>query len=128
MADTDTDAIRKQKKAEYDKQYRLKRKLVMQWQASTPTEPELAEKQKKAEYVKQYRMKRKLLMQQQASTSSETELVQKQKSKRIPSIFKDESTGSCICLRSLIYMSHVSKVQPIRVKMVHIAAICVTCI
>jgi hypothetical protein len=25
-------------------------------------------------------------------------------------------------------MSHVSKVQPIRVKMVHIAAICVTCI
>jgi hypothetical protein len=46
-----------------------------------------------------------------------------QNSKRIPSIFKDESTGSCICLRSLIYMSHVNKVQPIRVKMIHIAAI-----
>jgi hypothetical protein len=27
MADTEIDAIRKQKKAEYDKQYRLKRKL-----------------------------------------------------------------------------------------------------
>jgi hypothetical protein len=27
MADTDNDAVRKQKKAEYDKQYRLKRKL-----------------------------------------------------------------------------------------------------
>jgi hypothetical protein len=46
-----------------------------------------------------------------------------QKSKRIPSIFKDGSTGSCICLRSLIYMSHVNKVQPIRVKMIGIAAI-----
>jgi hypothetical protein len=58
MADTDSDAVRKQKKAEYDKQYRLKRKLVLQQQASTSSEPELAEKQKKAEYVKQYRMKR----------------------------------------------------------------------
>jgi hypothetical protein len=38
------------------------------------------------------------------------------KKKRIPSIFNDESTGSCICLSSLIYMSHVNKVQPIRVK------------
>jgi hypothetical protein len=45
------------------------------------------------------------------------------KKKRIPSIFTDESTGSCICLRSLIYMSHVNKVQPIRVKMLRIAAI-----
>jgi hypothetical protein len=43
--------------------------------------------------------------------------------KRIPSIFKDESTGSCLCLRSLIYMSHVNKVQPIRLKMIRIAAI-----
>jgi hypothetical protein len=43
--------------------------------------------------------------------------------KRIPSIFKDESTGSCICLRSLIYMSHVNKVQPKSVKMICIAAI-----
>jgi hypothetical protein len=34
MADTDIDAIRKQKKAEYDKQYRLKRKLLLQQQAS----------------------------------------------------------------------------------------------
>jgi hypothetical protein len=34
MADTNIDAIRKQKKAEYDKQYRLKRKLPLQQQAS----------------------------------------------------------------------------------------------
>jgi hypothetical protein len=34
MADTDIDAVRKQKKAEYDKQYRLKRKLILQQQAS----------------------------------------------------------------------------------------------
>jgi hypothetical protein len=51
MADTDSDAVRKQKKAEYNKQYRLKRELLMQ--ASTSTETELAEKQKKAEYYKQ---------------------------------------------------------------------------
>jgi hypothetical protein len=57
----------------------MKRKLLMQQQASTSTEPQLAEKQKKAEYDKQYRLKRKLLIQQQASTSSEIELVQKQK-------------------------------------------------
>jgi hypothetical protein len=36
----------------------------------------------------------------------------------VPSIFKDESTETCICLRSLMYMSHVNKVQPIRVKMI----------
>jgi hypothetical protein len=76
MADTDIDAVRKQKKAVYNKQYRLKRKLLLQ--ASASTETELAEKQKKAEYDKQYRLKRKLLLQQQASTSSETELVRKQ--------------------------------------------------
>jgi hypothetical protein len=34
MADADNDAVRKQKKAEYDKQYRLKRKLLLQQQAS----------------------------------------------------------------------------------------------
>jgi hypothetical protein len=34
MADTDIDAVRKQKKAEYNKQYRLKRKLLLQQQAS----------------------------------------------------------------------------------------------
>jgi hypothetical protein len=33
MADTDIDAVRKQKKTEYDKQYRLKRKLLLQQQA-----------------------------------------------------------------------------------------------
>jgi hypothetical protein len=59
MADIDTDAVRKQKKAEYNKQYRLKRKLLLH--ASTSTETELSEKQQKAEYAKQYRMKRKLL-------------------------------------------------------------------
>jgi hypothetical protein len=34
MADTDIVAVRKQEKAEYDKQYRLKRKLLLQQQAS----------------------------------------------------------------------------------------------
>jgi hypothetical protein len=34
MADTDIDAVRKQTKAEYDKQYSLKRKLLLQQQAS----------------------------------------------------------------------------------------------
>jgi hypothetical protein len=43
MADTDIDAVKKRKKAEYNKQYRLKRKLILQ--ASTSTETELAEKQ-----------------------------------------------------------------------------------
>jgi hypothetical protein len=32
---------------------------------------------------------------------------QNEKCKRIPSIFSDESNGSCICLRRHIYMSHV---------------------
>jgi hypothetical protein len=34
MADADIDAVRKQKKAEYDKQYRSKRKLLPLKQAS----------------------------------------------------------------------------------------------
>jgi hypothetical protein len=34
MADTDIDAVRKQKKAEYAKQYRLKCKLLLQQQTS----------------------------------------------------------------------------------------------
>jgi hypothetical protein len=74
MADTGIDAVKKQKNAEYCKRYRLKRKLLIQEQASTSSKSELAEKQKKkAEYAKQYRLKRKLLMQQRASTSTETE-------------------------------------------------------
>jgi ribosomal protein S8E len=48
MANTDIDAVKKRKNAERNKQYRLKRKLLMQRQASTSTETELAEKQKKA--------------------------------------------------------------------------------
>jgi hypothetical protein len=60
MAVTDIDAVRKQKKAEYDKQYRLKRKLLLQ--ASTSTETELGEKQKKAEYDKHYRISHVLLL------------------------------------------------------------------
>jgi hypothetical protein len=54
------------------KQYRLKRKLLLQHQASTSSETEILQKQKKAEYAKQYRLKRKLLMQKQDSTSTET--------------------------------------------------------
>jgi hypothetical protein len=34
MEDINTDAVRKQKKAEYAKKYRLKRKLLLQQQAS----------------------------------------------------------------------------------------------
>jgi len=44
MADTDIDVIRKQKKAEKNKRYQLKRKLEMQKQASTASETELAKK------------------------------------------------------------------------------------
>jgi hypothetical protein len=38
MADTDIDAVKKRKNAERIKQYRLKRKLLMQQQASTSSE------------------------------------------------------------------------------------------
>jgi hypothetical protein len=44
MADTDIDDVKKQRNAEYAKQYRLKRKLLMQQQASTSSEPQLGEK------------------------------------------------------------------------------------
>jgi hypothetical protein len=54
MADTDIDAVKKRKNAERIKQYRLKRKLLMQRQASTSSDTELVQKQKKAEYDKQH--------------------------------------------------------------------------
>jgi hypothetical protein len=82
MADTGIDAVKKQRNAKYAILYRMKRKLLMQQQTSTSSEPQLAEKQKEAEYDKQYRLKCKLLIQQQASTSSEIELVRKQKRKK----------------------------------------------
>jgi ribosomal protein S8E len=82
MADTVIDAVKKQKNAEYAKQYRLRRKFLLQQQPSTSSESELAEKRKKkAEYSKQYRLKRKLLLQQQPSTSSESGLAEKRKKK-----------------------------------------------
>jgi hypothetical protein len=62
----------KQNNAEYAKQYRLKRRLLLQHQTSTSSETEILQKQKKAECAKQYRLKRKFLMQQQDSTSTET--------------------------------------------------------
>jgi hypothetical protein len=37
MAKIDIDAVKKRKNAEHNKQYRLKRKLLMQRQPSTPT-------------------------------------------------------------------------------------------
>jgi hypothetical protein len=43
--------LENKRRQKYDKQYRLKRKLLLQ--ASTSTETELAEKQKKEEYDKQ---------------------------------------------------------------------------
>ena len=61
----DTDAIRKQKKAERNKRYRLKRKMEMQQEASTTSETELAKsKRRKPEYDKQHQLKRKIEMQQ----------------------------------------------------------------
>jgi hypothetical protein len=44
MADTGIDDVKKQRNAEYGKQYRMKRKLLMQHQASTSSEPQMAEK------------------------------------------------------------------------------------
>jgi hypothetical protein len=67
LTSTETELAEKQKKAEHDKQYSMKRKFLMQQQASTSSENKLFQKQKKAEYDKQYRLKRKLLLQQQAS-------------------------------------------------------------
>jgi len=76
MADTDTDAIRKQKRAERNKRYQLKRTMEMQQQASRSSETELADsKRRKSEYNKQYQLKRKNNMQQ-----SETELGKRKKS------------------------------------------------
>jgi len=40
MAETNLDAIRKQKNAEYSKRYRLKRKMKMQQQAPATSEAE----------------------------------------------------------------------------------------
>jgi hypothetical protein len=45
MADTDIYAVRKQKKAEYAKQYRLKRELLMQQNALTSSETKVLEQQ-----------------------------------------------------------------------------------
>jgi hypothetical protein len=42
-----------QKKAEHDKQYRSKRKMLIQQQASTSAETDFVQKQQKAEYDKQ---------------------------------------------------------------------------
>jgi hypothetical protein len=70
-----TELAQKQKKVEYDKQCSMKRRFLMQQQASTTSETKLFQKQKKAEYDKQYRLKSKFLMQKQASTSSETRIV-----------------------------------------------------
>jgi len=69
MADRDVDAIKKQKKAERNKRYYLKRKMELQQQASTSSETELP------------KSKRRKLM------------------KRITSTFIDRSTRSYICLR-----------------------------
>jgi hypothetical protein len=43
----------KQNNTEYEKQNRLKRKLLLQHQASTSSETEILQKQKKAEYAKE---------------------------------------------------------------------------
>ena len=38
------------------------------------------------------------------------------KEKHITSTFNDRSTGSCICLRLDLYMSHGNKIQPVRLE------------
>jgi len=38
------------------------------------------------------------------------------RTKHITSTFNDRSTGSCICLRLDLYMSHGNKIQPVRVE------------
>jgi hypothetical protein len=43
MADTGIDDVKKQRNAEYAKQYRIKRNLLMQQQASTSSEPQFDE-------------------------------------------------------------------------------------
>jgi hypothetical protein len=54
--------------------------------------------------------------------------LKRKKSKRIPFIFNDESTGSCICLRLDLYMSHVNKVQPIRITTIRVEVEACRCI
>jgi hypothetical protein len=44
MTDTGIDDVKKQRNAEYAKQYRMKHELLMQQQASTSSKPQLAEK------------------------------------------------------------------------------------
>jgi hypothetical protein len=86
---TDTcDAVRKSKNVEYNKQHRLKRKLLLE--ATTSTETELAEKQKKVQYDK------------------------KKVNVYLP--FLMMKVPNYLCLRRHIYISHVNKVQTIRVK------------
>jgi hypothetical protein len=79
----------------------------MEYTAPIDVEREIEMKRKKAEYMKQYRLKRKLGMEQRASNVKLQ--VESDDEYKIPSIFNDESTGSCICLRLDLYMSHVNK-------------------
>jgi len=70
MADTDIDAIRKQRRTERSKRFQLKRKIEMRKQASTASETQTSEtelaktKRRKSEYDKQHQLKRKIEMQQ----------------------------------------------------------------
>jgi hypothetical protein len=47
MADTGIDAVKKQRSAKYAKQYRMKRKLLMQQQVSTSFETEISSGKKR---------------------------------------------------------------------------------
>jgi hypothetical protein len=75
--DAEREADLKRKRGEYNKQYRLKKKLEIEQRASNvqpqikssdELELEVERKRKKAEYDKQYRLKRKLEMEQRASS------------------------------------------------------------
>jgi hypothetical protein len=89
-ATSETELVQKQQKAEYAKQYRLKRKLLMQQRASTSLETESAPS--KCRYGGAY--------EEEDDEIFDFLLVQPNKNNKcIPSILSDESTGSFICLR-----------------------------
>jgi hypothetical protein len=52
---TETDLVQNQKKAEYNKQYRVKRKLQMQEQASTSSETESVPSKQTLPFSKTYK-------------------------------------------------------------------------
>jgi hypothetical protein len=61
---------RKQKRAEYDKQHKLKLKIDSESLTAIDEEYVLEKKRKKAEYDRQYRLRQKLVKEQRASNAT----------------------------------------------------------